>query len=209
MTDETPKRVHALCWLDVETTGLHSETDHLLEIAYRLTAFDYPFETIAARFPIRSEASFLIDSEGSRRLLAGECSSFIQEMHTKSGLLADLRARPRVPLLAIELELLELSESWPLDKEEKVQLAGNSVAFDLGFLRHHMPAFASRLSYRTFDASSHYRFCLSVGMQPLPKPEETHRSAADVERSIMLARSCAEWVLERRTEARGEAQVKT
>ena len=99
--------------------------------------------------------------------------------------------------MKVEQELLFLSQDWPLEKDRKVVLAGNSVDFDRGFLRKHMPEFAKRLSHRVSDASSYYRFCRDLGMPRRPKPENAHRAAVDVRESLELQRACAIWVMEK------------
>jgi oligoribonuclease (3'-5' exoribonuclease) len=198
----TSVEVHAqknpvyLLWCDVECTGLDPSVHKLLEIAWILTEFAYPYEEI-------SSGSRLV--EGGLQALETHADAFVKEMHEKSGLrvvldpMSDAGApsnmgRARYSLDVIHHDLLELSRSWPLDKDQRVMIAGNSAHFDLSFLRVHLPELAARLSYRTFDASGFYRFCLSLGMPSLGKQDEAHRAEADVRRSLELARTCGAWV---------------
>ena len=184
----------ALFAVDVESTGLDPERDRLLELSYALTRFEYPYEQMGGV----SMGTYLV-AGGFDHLK--NANAFVQAMHEKNGLAAALdpsnERTTKTSLATIESDLLRLSDGWPLEKEERVVIAGNSPHFDLGFLRVHLPAFAARLSYRTFDASGFYRFCLSLGMPPLPKPEEAHRAAEDVRRSLELVRACGAWVLGR------------
>jgi oligoribonuclease len=139
------KHPHHLLWIELETTGLDPREDHILELAFILTEFHYPYDII-------TRGHYLVNGPGRQMLLAGECGDFIQDMHGVSGLRAALeKAENTTTLPTIESDLLALSERWPGSKDEKVVVAGNSVHFDLGFLRHHMPSFAKRLSYRVFD----------------------------------------------------------
>jgi len=203
-----------LLWLDLETTGLEPREDGILEIAYHLTDFEYPY---APKSVSQYRGHYLVQSPFARAVADDNLANrVVQEMHDKSGLAARIREhyleeradataraegiafRPRYTLTApttIEADLLTLSQDWPLeDKDARVVLAGNSVHFDLGFLRVHFPAFARRLSYRVFDVSSTLMFCRSLGMPAPPKVEPAHRAMEDVEHSMRTAKACAEWM---------------
>jgi hypothetical protein len=74
-------------------------------------------------------------------------------------------------------------------------LAGDSVHFDLGFVRYHMPTLAKRLSHRVYDVSAIKLFCRSLGMPKIERKEDpVHRAAGDVLRSIEHAKYCADWL---------------
>jgi oligoribonuclease (3'-5' exoribonuclease) len=192
-TEATP---YALLWLDLETTGLDPAHHEILELSYVLTSFEHPYTQLLGADLGSSARTYLV--EGGRQALETRADAFVREMHDRSGLAAALDPdgpESKTALTQIELDLLVLSEAWPTkDKDARVLLAGNSVDFDRGFLRRHMPNFATRISHRVFDASSYYRFCRSLGMPALPKHEEAHRASADVRRSIELARTCATWL---------------
>jgi oligoribonuclease (3'-5' exoribonuclease) len=189
------KEPRHLLWLDLESTGLDPEKDDILEIAYVLTEFRFPFAEVRNQRAGFTRASYLVYGRGSQDLLSGNCFPFIREMHDKSGLLAAFQNEgAKTTLETVSADLLTLAEDWPADKDEKVMIAGNSCHFDLGFLRKHLPEVAAKLSYRTFDASGFYRGCLAAGMPPLPNPVEAHRAMADVERSIELMRACVAWM---------------
>src|SRR6185295_16750985 len=84
MSDEA-KSPPFLLWLDIETTGLDPTRDAILEIAWILTEFSYPYRDVD-----------LPGARGTRLLprpgndYARELSAFIFDMHTKSGLIEAL-----------------------------------------------------------------------------------------------------------------------
>lgn len=190
------KEPRYLLWLDLETTGLDPEEDDILELAYVLTEFRFPFFEVTDQRAGVTRASYLVSGRGARHLLNGTCPPFIQEMHTKSGLVAALQNEKasKTSLETVNADLLTLAQDWPTDKGERVMIAGNSCHLDLAFLRKHLPEFAEKLSFRTFDASGFYRVCLSAGMPPLPKHEETHRAMDDALGAITFMRTCIGWM---------------
>jgi len=193
MTNEKNEQPRYLFWIDLETTGLEPEEDLVLEGAWILTEFPYPYRELR-------RGGFLVgrSTVDVRTLM----DPFVLEMHAKSGLLEDLTRHQdkSTSLMDVEAELLELSRDWPVSREEKNQkvvCAGNSVAFDKGFLKTHLSSFYGRVSHRAFDASNLMLTCRSMGMPQLPKPDETkaHRAGFDVQCSLEMTRACVRWLL--------------
>jgi oligoribonuclease (3'-5' exoribonuclease) len=192
--------------MDVESTGLSPTNNHLLEVAWRLTEFAYPWEPV----PGGSGSVLVVGGEGARQLLEGKLVPRVQEMHQKSGLYAAHRraaagqlgpGEEALTLAELEERLLVLSRAWPFgpesDRDERVVMGGYSVGqFDLPFVRHHLPTFAERLSHRVFCATNLWLGCAALGAR-LPKTETPHRAADDLEASVVLARRCAEWMTSR------------
>ena len=162
-----------LWWIDVETTGLSSVTDKLLEIAISTAPFDDPFNATPVYHRVLSFSPNAF------------VEKFVVEMHTKSGLLMECYESP-TPLVVVHAELWKLI---PDDLTTNNILAGSSVHFDRGFLPEDI---AKRFSHRHYDVSAVKMFCESIGMPPLPKAE-AHRAQADVLESISHAKQCAEW----------------
>lgn len=188
-----------LLWLDLETTGLSPESDKILEIAWILTSFEFPY--LESR-----RAQFLLDVPGlirpETKVVSGSFVAGlhpkVQEMHDRSGLWKELTVASQAgelsSLRSVEELLLHISEDWPLGKHGRVRVAGFSVHFDLGFLRVHMPEFARRLSHRVFDASAVSDYARSLGM-PRLEHSEAHRAREDVMAAITHVRRVTRWML--------------
>jgi oligoribonuclease len=195
-----------LIWCDIETSGLDPHKDVILEIAWKLTSFEFPWEP-------RQEDAACVDAVVDV-VTSGElrrCSPEVEKMHRASGLWGALERREGTKLELLENDLLILSSDWPgavpkpdaspeerkQERDARVMIAGSSAHFDLGFLRVHMPRFAKRLSHRVFDVSATRAFCRSLGMPRSESDgkEPAHRAIADLEASIQIGRDCAAWMI--------------
>lgn len=185
-----------LFWCDLETTGLDPRGEHILEIAYRLGPFAYPYDVLAT-------GHHLVLGKGRSRLLLGSVDEEVRAMHDRSGLrqalvsAGDGEQHAGATIEKIEAELLSISYDWPVDdRDARVRIAGFSARFDLEFLKVHMPRFAARLSHQVFDVSAASLFLRSLGMpRSTQLTEVSHRAEDDLEASLRSARRNAEWVL--------------
>jgi oligoribonuclease len=127
-----------LVFLDLEMTGLDSMIDVILQAAVVVTTRDLePLDELALDIFQPPEALAVM-------------SSFVREMHTRTGLLQ------RVPRSSIDVRqaeqllLARISALCP----PPATLCGNSVWSDRRFIARYMPALDRHLHYRIVDVSS-------------------------------------------------------
>lgn len=180
--DTVNARDHYLA-LDLETTGLNSREDQIIEVAWALLSPE--------------DYSYLPDGELQSRVItpnqkAWELISadpFINDMHSSSGLLTELSEGETVLLSDVEEGILAQLDAYG---DRTWRLFGASVHFDLAFVREHMPRLAERLSYRVFDTSTIVPFVHNFGYVENPKRVKAHRASQDIEWSIGALRELHE-----------------
>ena len=162
-----------MVWIDCEMTGLDLGTDALVEVAALVTDFDLNVLGEGVDVVIRPPAAAVENMPG-----------VVREMHTASGLLAELDGG--VTLADAEQEVLAyVREHVP--EARKAPLAGNSIATDRGFLTRDMPELDGWLHYRMIDVSSIKE--LARRWYPrvyfaAPAKQGGHRALADIRESI-------------------------
>ncbi len=162
-----------LVWIDCEMTGLDVGADALIEVAVVITGADLTVVDPGIDVLIAPPAAAL---EGM--------SDFVRDMHTKSGLLDDLKDGVTMEE-ATERVLSYIKRFVP--EAGKALLAGNSVGTDKMFLEANMPAVIDHLHYRLIDVSSikelakrWYRSAFAEA----PEKHGGHRALADILESI-------------------------
>lgn len=163
-----------LAWVDLETTGLDPQNDVILEIGVQLTLDDLTF--------VNSDSA-VIQHFGTLAL-----PDLVQKMHTKNGLLAELRYGE--PLAEAELRMIALLQALP----EPSPMCGSSVHFDRGFLKKHMPRLEAMFHYRNIDISTVKELAArwlpmnpTLASIPVPVPQKLHRVDPDLEDTIAEA----------------------
>ncbi len=163
-----------LVWMDLEMTGLDHTSDVIVEIATLITDDD---------LNIVAEGPDLVVHATDEQLEAMD--PFVVSMHTKSGLLDQIKAS------AITLEdagaetLAFIKEHVP--EERTVPLCGNSIGTDRRFLAAYLPEIEEYLHYRSIDVSS-VKELVKRWYPDLdanrPRGQGSHRALDDIRESV-------------------------
>ena len=130
-----------LVWMDLEMTGLDHTREVIVEIATLIT--DDELEVVA-------EGPDLVIHQPDEVLAAMD--PFVVEMHTRSGLLEQIRSST-ISLQEAGAATLEfIKEHVP--EPMSVPLCGNSIGTDRRFLAAYLPEIETHLHYRSVDVSS-------------------------------------------------------
>lgn len=168
-----------LVWIDCEMTGLDLEKDCLVEVAVIITDGQTNIVDEGIDLLIKPRAEVL-DHMGD----------FVREMHTKSGLLAELETAVALDLAEAEKQVLDYIKRFVPGKGQAL-LAGNSVGTDKQFLEKEMPQVISHLHYRLVDVSSVKELAkrwYPRAFYNAPEKHGGHRALADIRESIQELR---------------------
>ena len=163
-----------LVWIDCEMTGLDLGSDKLIEIAVLVTDADLNILGDGVDLVIHADDAAL-----------SSMVDVVTEMHTRSGLIDEVRAST-VDLATAEKAVLDYIRQH-VKQGKTAPLAGNSIATDRGFIARDMPALDSFLHYRMIDVSSIKELCrrwyprIYYGQ---PAKGLAHRALADIHESI-------------------------
>jgi oligoribonuclease len=162
-----------LVWIDCEMTGLDIERDALIEIACLVTD---------GELHLLDEGIDLIIKPPAEALES--MADVVREMHTASGLLAEL---PGGIAVAEAAELVLGYVRKHVTEARKVPLCGNSIATDRWFIARDMPELDAYLHYRMVDVSSIKE--LARRWYPRvyfasPVKNGGHRALADIKESV-------------------------
>lgn len=130
-----------LVWMDLEMTGLDHTSDVIVEIATLVTDDD---------LKIVAEGPDLVIHQPDEVL--ERMDPFVVEMHTKSGLLEEIRSST-ISLEDAGAVTLEFIKSH-IPEPATVPLCGNSIGTDRRFLNSYLPDIENHLHYRSIDVSS-------------------------------------------------------
>lgn len=183
---------HFYLFTDIETTGLNSGEDDILEVAWCLT--DHDFIPIPDR---TDEALVQQDDFGSTFVKLREASDVVREMHAKSGLSNDLMTAKNgfATLDSIAERMLYTARGAHIPIGSQVHLAGSSVHFDKSFLAARDEFYSifkegGPLHHRILDLSS-IKLLWDSAVVTLPhvENENPHRAAYDVAADVQLAQA--------------------
>ncbi|MEM9204058.1 MAG: oligoribonuclease [Actinomycetota bacterium] len=163
-----------LAWMDLEMTGLEPDRHVIVEIATLLT--DDNLELIA-------EGPDLIVTATADQL--AEMDDFVVNMHTRSGLLAEIDASTLTLEEAGAQTMAFLEEH--ISEPRSVPLCGNSIGTDRRFLDAYLPEIENFLHYRSIDVSTIKE--LARRWHPdvfkgAPKKAGGHRAMDDIRESL-------------------------
>lgn len=130
-----------LVWMDLEMTGLDHTAEVIVEIATIIT--DDELEIVA-------EGPDIVVHQPDELLL--KMDPFVVEMHTRSGLLDQIKASTVSLEEAGAATLAFIREHVP--EARTVPLCGNSIGTDRRFLAAYLPEIEEYLHYRSVDVSS-------------------------------------------------------
>ena len=163
-----------LVWIDCEMTGLDLAKDRLIEIAALVTDGELNVLGDGVDVVIQTEEDAL-----------SGMIDIVADMHTKSGLIDEVRAST-IDVSDAEAMVLDYVKSH-VPQAKTAPLAGNSIATDRGFIARDMPALDEYLHYRMIDVSSIKELCrrwypkIYYGQ---PEKGLAHRALADIRESI-------------------------
>jgi oligoribonuclease len=163
-----------LAWIDLEMTGLDPTRHKIVEIASLVTDDD---------LTILEEGPDLV-VHASPEELAG-MDDVVRNMHTRSGLVADIEASTLTVAEAAEQTLAFLKKH--IHQPRTVPLAGNSIGTDRRFLAVMMPEVEDYLHYRSVDVSTIKELCRRWRPEvykAAPSKKGGHRAMQDIRESV-------------------------
>jgi oligoribonuclease len=166
-----------LVWIDCEMTGLDIERDALIEIACLVTDGELNLLDEGVDVIIKPPAEAL-----------ASMPEVVREMHTTSGLLAEL---PSGITVAEAHEIVLGYVRGHVAEPKKVPLCGNSIATDRWFIARDMPELDAYLHYRMVDVSSIKELArrwYPRAYYAAPDKHGGHRALADIKESVQELR---------------------
>ena len=130
-----------LVWMDLEMTGLDHTSDVIVEIATLITDDDLEIVAEGPDLVIHHDDDVL-----------ARMDQFVVDMHTRSGLLDQIRASTMTLDEAGAETLAFIRQHVPVHRT--VPLCGNSIGTDRRFLAAYLPGIEEHLHYRSVDVSS-------------------------------------------------------
>jgi oligoribonuclease len=178
-------------WVDIETTGLDIDTDHILEVGVIL-ARGFDMDEIARTSILTKPAGAPVGNTLS------QLDSVALRMHEKSGLIEAITGGEHVVYSYLEADDILasfMSEHLGADPSTRPRMAGSSITFDRMFLMSRLPEFYRRLHHRSDDLTSVTHYLSGLVGSELPSlpgiDEAAHRSLDDLDRDIAYWREHA------------------
>lgn len=163
-----------LAWMDLEMTGLDPAQHVIVEIATLITDDDLNLVAEGPELVVHAT-----DDELSRM------DDFVLNMHTRSGLLEQIKASTVSLEEAGAQTLAFLKEHIP--EARTVPLCGNSIGTDRRFLAVALPEIEEFLHYRSVDVSTIKELARRWNpetMSGVPRKDSGHRALDDIRESL-------------------------
>ena len=160
--------------MDLEMTGLDAGRHVIVEIATLVTDDDL---TVVAEGP-----DLVVSATDEQ--LAG-MDDFVRDMHTSSGLLAEITSSELSLAEAGRITLDFIRQHVP--KPRTVPLAGNSIGTDRRFLAAYLPDIEEYLHYRSIDVSTIKELAgrwYPDALAAAPRKAGGHRAMDDIKESL-------------------------
>ena len=172
MPDTAPDRASNLIWIDLEMTGLCTQTDSIIEIATIVTDKYLNEIAVGPVFAIRQSESTM-----------GSMDEWNTRQHGNSGLIARvLDSETTAP--GAETATIEFLSEWV--DEGASPMCGNSICQDRRFLAREMPQLERFFHYRNLDVST-LKILASLWAPDVAKgfsKDSEHLALADIRDSI-------------------------
>lgn len=179
-----PQIIDKLVWIDLETTGLSTKKDKIIEIAVLITDTDLN----------------LLDEKGytGHVGITDEDVSlmrpFVVDMHTKNGLI-EICKKSTLSLNDIDRQATEYISKFVKEKESPI--CGNNIAFDRSFIDYNMPLLSNYLHYRNIDVSTVKQLSMIWKGDEYKKEDGRHEALDDIKKSIEELRYYKERIFDR------------
>lgn len=163
-----------LAWMDLEMTGLDPSQHVIVEIATLITDDEL---NLVAEGP-----ELIIHATDDELSLMDD---FVTNMHTKSGLLEQIKASTVTLEDATAQTMAFLQEHIP--EARTVPLCGNSIGTDRRFLAIYMPQVEEFLHYRSVDVSTIKELArrwYPDALASVPRKDGGHRALDDIRESL-------------------------
>ena len=172
MPDTPPDRATNLIWIDLEMTGLCTQTDSIIEIATIVTDKYLNELAVGPALAIRQSRDIMdnMDEWNTRH-------------HGSSGLTARV-LESNTDAAGAERATIEFLQEWV--EEGKSPMCGNSICQDRRFLAREMPELERFFHYRNLDVST-LKILVALWAPELAKgfqKESSHLALADIRDSI-------------------------
>jgi oligoribonuclease len=163
-----------LVWIDLEMTGLDVERDAIVEIACVVTD---------GELTVLDDGIDVVVHQPAEQLAA--MGDVVREMHTRSGLLAEIEAST-TGLAEAGAQVLDYVRRH-VPSAGTVPLCGNTIGMDRRFLARHLPELDGYLHYRSIDVSALKELCrrwYPEEYRHRPAKTEQHRALGDIVESV-------------------------